>query len=162
MTRILKITAILTALLVAQVTLLPPRLLDPFKPDLLLIAVTYLALTGTVRFGGGVAFLLGLVLDCFSGQYLGLNGFSFLAIYLVLEAIADRLYTDNLYLLILVVFLVTVLNGMLHLILLVIFSVADGVYATLLPALLPQGLVNALSVSLLSGFLIMKGAEDEK
>lgn len=150
----------ITGLLLAQVTILPARLLDPFKPNLLIIAVVCLALRGKGSFGGCIAFSLGILQDCFSGLYLGLNGFSFLVIYILLKKTADRLYTDSHYLLVLVVFLVTIANGVLHLFLLVIFSVADGVYLTLLPALFPQGLINALAISLLSGFVIRKAAEE--
>ena len=162
MIRVLKSTAVITALLLLQVTLLPARLVDPFKPNLLIIAVVYLALRGTSRSGPLFAFLLGLLQDCFSGLYLGLSGFSFLAIYLMLKSIADRLYTDSHYLLLLVVFLATIVNGILQLFLLVVFSVADGVYAALLPNLVPQGLVNALAASLLSGFAYMNKAEEGK
>ncbi len=162
MIKILKYASIIAGLLTVQVTLLPARLADPFKPNLLIIGVAFLALRGTGYFGAGLAFLLGLVQDCFSGLYLGLNGFSFLVIYLLLEKTADRLYTDNHYLMILVVFLISIVNGFLHLCLLAIFSVADGVYAPLLAALLPQGLVNALAASLLSGATTMKGVQEGK
>ncbi len=162
MIKILKYATIITGLLVAQVTLLPAHFTDPFKPNLLIIVVAYLALKGTSRADAGLAFLLGLVQDCFSGLYLGLNGFSFLVIYLLLKKTADRLYTDSYYLMILVVFLITIVNSFIHLFLLAIFSVADGVYAPLLAALLPQGLVNALAASLLSGATALKAAEEGK
>ncbi len=163
MIKILKYAAIISGLLVAQVTLLPARLTDPFKPNLLVIVVACLALRGTSRGGGAaLAFLLGLAQDCFSGIYLGLNGFSFLLIYILLEKTADRLYTDSHYLMLLVVFLVTVMNGLIHLALLLIFPVAAGVYAPLLAALLPQGLVNALAASLLLGATGPKRAEEGK
>lgn len=162
MIKILKYAGIIAGLLVAQVTLLPARLMDPFKPNLLIVVVAYLALKGTSPACAGLAFLLGLVQDCFSGLYLGLNGFSFLVIYLFLKKTADRLYTDSYYLMILVVFLITIVNGLLHLVLLVIFSMADGVYAPLLAALIPQGLVNALAASLLSGAVALNVSEEGK
>jgi rod shape-determining protein MreD len=162
MTKTLKCAAIIAGLMVAQVTLLPAYLTDPFKPNLLIIVVAYLALKGTSPAFAGLAFLLGLAQDCFSGLYLGLNGFSFLVIYLLLRRTAGRLYTDSHFLMILVVFLITIANGFLHLFLLVIFSVADGVYVPLFSALLPQGLVNALAASLLSGVTVLKVAEEGK
>ncbi len=162
MIKSLKYVAIIAGLLVAQVTLLPAYVTDPFKPNLLIIVVAYLALKGTSPACAGFAFLLGLVQDCFSGIYLGLNGVSFLVIYLLLKKTADRLYTDSHYLMILVVFFITIVNGLLHLTLLVIFSMADGVYAPLLAGLLPQGLMNALAASLLSGVAPLKEAEEGK
>jgi rod shape-determining protein MreD len=63
--------------------------------------------------------------------------------------VSDRLYTDNIYLLVLVVFLATLVNGLIHLLLLLLFSSAAGIYTTLLPALIPQSLLNAFVASLL-------------
>ena len=62
----LKISALITVALLLQVTIMPAYLADPFKPNLLIIAVTYLGLK-TGRGGGFVAFALGLLQDCFSG-----------------------------------------------------------------------------------------------
>jgi len=162
MIEIVKIFLIIVVALLLQVTLFPAYLADPFKPNLLIIIVVSLGLRWTVRCGGCFAFLLGLVLDCFSGMYLGLNGFSFLCIYLLLEQMADRLYTDSLHLMILVVFLATVANGLVHLLLLLVFSAAKGVYTSLLPGLLPQGLVNALAASIIFGFSSFGTMEEGK
>lgn len=157
-----KFFLIIVVALQLQVTLFPTYVADPFKPNLLIVFVVFLGLKATVRCGGGIAFLLGLILDCFSGLYLGLNGFSFLSIYLLLKKMADRLYTDSLYLMILVVFLATLFNGLTHLLLLLVFSAAQGVYASLLPGLLPQGLVNALAASVMFGFSSLSAMEEGK
>jgi rod shape-determining protein MreD len=151
MIKFLKIVMIVYAALLVQVTLLPAYLADPFKPNLLILVVAYLGLREGGWHGGVLACFLGLTADCFSGLYLGLNAFSFLCIYLVLRMVADRLYTDSLYLMVLVVSLATCANGFIQLLLLLLFSVADGVYATLLPGLIPQALVNALAASLVFG-----------
>jgi len=151
MIKFLKTAIIVYAALLVQVTVLPAYIADPFKPNLLIVVVAYLGL----REGGWgaalVAFFLGLIADCFSGIYLGLSAFSFLSIHLLLRKVADRLYTDSLYLMLLVVVLATVVNGLVHLVLLLLFSVGAGTYATLLAGLLPQVLVNALAASLLFG-----------
>jgi rod shape-determining protein MreD len=151
MIKFLKIVLIVYAALLAEVTLLPAHVADPFKPNLLILAVATLGLREGGWHGGVLAFLLGLIADCFSGIYLGLTAFSFLCIYLVLRKVAGRLYTDNLYLMVLVVALATVANGVVQLLLLLMFSVAGGVYAVLLPSLIPQALVNALAASLVFG-----------
>ena len=149
MIKILKIIMIVYAALLFQVTILPAYFADPFKPNLLIIVVAWLSLReGGVR-GALLSFLLGLIADCFSGHYLGLNAFSFLTIHLVMRKVAGRLYTDSLYLMILVVFLATLLNGIIHLLLLFLFSLAGGIYTALFAGLLPQALVNALAASLL-------------
>lgn len=148
----LKITGWVLAAVLLQMTLLPRYLLDPFQPNLIIILVVYLGLKLPHRLAGLAAFALGIVQDSFSGIYLGLNGFSYLCIYTILSGLADRLYTDNRALLVLVVFLASAGSGLLNLLMLAIFSVSKGVYASLLPALLPQALVNALVASLVFGF----------
>ncbi|MBJ6799129.1 rod shape-determining protein MreD [Geomonas propionica] len=147
----LKIAAILIGALLLQMTLLPRYLLDPFQPNLLIILVVYLGLKLPHRFAGVAVFALGLLQDSFSGIYLGLHAFSYLCIYTLLSELADRLYTDNRALFVLVVFIATIMSALLNLLLLLVFSVGNGLYASLLPALLPQALINALIASLLSG-----------
>jgi rod shape-determining protein MreD len=144
----LKIFTVFTATVLFQVTLLPAYIADPFKPNLFIIAVTYLGLKGGGK-GGFIAFGLGLLQDCFSGIYLGLNGFSYLCQFLVLNLAADRLYTESRFLMVFVVFLATIANGLINLLLLLIFSTAEGIYATLLADLLPQAITNALISSIL-------------
>ena len=161
MANVLKIPLLIITALLLQVTIFPAYLADPFKPNLLIIAVAYLGLK-PFRLGGGLAFCLGLVQDCFSGLYLGLSGFSFLSIYLLLNMTAGRVYTDNRFLMVIVVFLATVVNGLLHILLLLIFSTANGVYATLLPSIIPQGMVNAFLTSLLFGFPAFKALEESR
>ncbi|QWV95189.1 rod shape-determining protein MreD [Geomonas oryzisoli] len=147
----LKIAGIVIAALLLQMTLLPRYLLDPFQPNLIIILVVYLGLKLPHRFAGVAVFALGLLQDSFSGIYLGLHAFSYLCIYTLLSELADRLYTDNRALFVLVVFVATIMSALLNLVLLLVFSVGNGLYASLLPALLPQALINALVASLVSG-----------
>jgi rod shape-determining protein MreD len=160
MIKFLKIIMIVYVALLVQVTVLPAYFADPFQANLLIIVIVYLGLREGGWQGGGFAFLTGLMEDCFSGIYLGLSAFSFLAIYLAMRKVSDRLYTDNLYLLVLVVFLATLVNGLIHLLLLLLFSAAADIYTTLLPALLPQSLLNAFVASLVFG-LPLSTAERE-
>ena len=155
----LKIAGCVLGALVLQMTLLPRYLQDPFQPNLILIMVIYLGLKLPQRFGALSAFGLGILQDTFSGMYLGLHGFSYLCIYTLLSEVADRLYTNNRALFVLVVLLATLVGGLLNLLMLMIFSVSKGVYASLLPALVPQALVNALVASLLASFPLPAGEE---
>ena len=159
MIRYLKLTGWLLAAIVLQMTLMPRYLLDPFQPNLMLIAVVYLGLKLPHRLAGFAAFSLGLLQDSFSGIYLGLHAFSFLCIYTLLSQLADRLYTDNRALFVLVVFLATLVCALLNLVMLLIFSVSNGLYASLLPALIPQALVNALIASLVFSVPLPAGEE---
>ncbi len=147
----LKIAAVVAAACLLQMTLLPRYLQDPFQPNLIIILVVYLGLKLPHRYSGIAVFLLGLLQDSFSGIYLGLHAFSYLCIYTLLSELADRLYTDNRVLFVLVVFIATLVSALLNLLMLLVFSVSNGLYATLLPALLPQALINALVASLVSG-----------
>jgi rod shape-determining protein MreD len=155
----LKISGWVLGALLLQMTLLPRYLLDPFQPNLIIILVVYLGLKLPHRFAGLAAFSLGILQDSFCGIYLGLHAFSYLCIYTLLSELSDRLYTDNRALFVLVVFLATLACALLNLLLLTIFSVSRGVYASLLPALIPQALVNALAASLVSLFPLGAGEE---
>lgn len=159
MKQYLKRAGWLLAALLLQMTLLPRYLLDPFQPNLIIILVVYLGLKAPHRFAALAAFALGILQDSFSGMYLGLHGFSYLCLYTFLSRMADRLYTDNRALFVLAVLLATVACALLNLLMLLIFSVSKGVYASLLPALIPQALVNALIASLL--FIFPRAAVEE-
>ncbi|ACM21821.1 cell shape-determining protein MreD, putative [Geotalea daltonii FRC-32] len=149
MIKFVKALSIVIAVLLLQTTVFPYYLLAPFHPNLLVIMVVYLGLRSKSPFGALAAFSLGLLHDCFSGIYFGLNGFSYLCIFHALHKTADRLYTDSRYLMVLTVFFATIVTGLFNMLLLFIFSAANGIYATLLSSLIPQALVNALIASLI-------------
>ncbi|MBT0653997.1 rod shape-determining protein MreD [Geomobilimonas luticola] len=158
MLRFVKIAVVIAVALLLQVTLLPAYLRDPFQPNILVTIVAWVGLRKQPPLGGVAAFLLGLLQDTFSGLYLGLNGFTYLVMYILLQSIAHRLYTDSRYLMILVVFLATIGNGILQLLLLILFSAAPGIYSAILPPLLPQALVNALVTSVVLTLAARRGA----
>ena len=111
------------------------------------------------RFPG---FALGILQDCFSGIYLGLNGFSYLCIFFILNMTADRLYTDSRYLMVFVVFLATLSTDFCNLLLLLLFPPANSIYARFCAALIPQGLVNALFSTLIFSFPAVNALEESK
>ena len=65
--------SIVLASIVLQVSLLPVFIIPPFKPDLLLVIMVFIALRSSFKVGAPVAWLLGLLDDVVSGLYLGLN-----------------------------------------------------------------------------------------
>ena len=162
MIKYLKIIMIVYAALLVQVSVLPAYLIDPFQHNLLLLVLVYLGLREGGWQGGFLAFTLGLIEDCFTGIYFGLSAFSFLSVYLAMRKVSDRLYTDNLYLTVLVVSLATLVNGLFHLLLLLLFSAAADIYATLLPSLIPQALVNALTASIIFGLPLFRAREEAR
>jgi rod shape-determining protein MreD len=144
MIRQAKIVSLIFLTVILQVAFFPSHFADPFKPNLFMIFIVYLGFRGTTLWGGVGALLLGLLQDSIGGIYFGLNGFSCLFIFIVLKTVAHRLFTDSRPLMVLSVFLATVLNGLLNLLTLLVFSVADGIYSTILSDIVPQGIITAL------------------
>jgi rod shape-determining protein MreD len=161
MSKLVKPAIAVFGALLCQVTVLPAYLADPFKPNLLLIVVVWLGLSTPLMWGAFLAYLLGLVQDSWSGLYLGLNGFCYLLVSLVLHNISHRLYADSRYLMTLAVFIATIACGLMHLLLLALFSSAGGILISILASILPQALVNALVASLVFGYLAASPAEGE-
>ena len=141
--------AVLLAVLLES-SVFPLYFSSEFKPDLLLIIMIYMALRAEVKYSLPTAYTLGLLKDCMSGLYLGLNAFSFLSIYLVIKALSDRLYVQSSLLFVLTVSIATVSSILVNYLLLAIFSQASGLFPLMLSALLPSLLVNAFVASLIS------------
>lgn len=141
-------TVLFLSMLILQSTIIPAFIADPFKPNLLLIMVVYLGLRAT-RLGYAVAaYGIGLVHDTFSGLYLGLNAFAYLATFMLLHHLAERLYADRTSVLIFCVAVATAGVALVHIVFLSLFLTAPGIYASVLLNLLPQMAVNALMASL--------------
>ena len=161
MIRSVRIFLVILLAILLQVAILPAYLRDPFKPNMLLVLVCFLALRQSPSWAGGViVYMLGLVQDAFSGIYFGLNGFTYLFIYVGLRKVADQLYTDRGHLMVIVVFLATFVAGCIHLLLLLLFSSVSDIYASILPDLFPQALVNALVASIVFGLLPLGALEE--
>jgi rod shape-determining protein MreD len=142
------ITILLLAAL--QLTLLPAHLEHPFRPNLALVMVVWLSLKGRPVAGPLAAALLGLFVDSHNGLYPGLSSFAFLLICFYLSGLADRLYTDSPYLLVMVVFFSSLAYGLISALLLLLFTSNHGFLALLGTTLLPQALVNALCASIVA------------
>jgi rod shape-determining protein MreD len=140
----IRIVFLIIISVILQVAFFPVHLADPFKPNLLIMFVVYMGFRENIRWGGIGSFLLGLIQDSLSGIYFGLNGFSFLLIFVILKAVSSRLYTDSRALMVIGVFLATVFNGFLSLVLLGVFSIAESMYSTVLSNIFPQSMVNAI------------------
>lgn len=140
----------LVLLVVLQTSVLPVHVASAFKPDLLLVAMVYLALRGPVASGAFMAWVLGLLKDVFSGLYLGLNAFSFLIIFLVITSISDLLYAESSELFVVTVSAATLACVATDLILLVMFTSNPGILYSMSTGLLPHLLVNAFVASLVT------------
>jgi rod shape-determining protein MreD len=152
MSRFLKGTALVLGAVLLQTSVLPDYLLSFYKPDLLLVLMVFLTLRAPTATSLPAAYSLGLLKDCLSGLYLGLNAFSFLIVYLVLKMLSDRLYVQNSILMVLTVSVSTVATMLINVLLLSIFSESAGLISSLMTALIPHLLMNAFVASLVAAF----------
>lgn len=140
----------LVSAIILQFTIFPAYLEDPFKPNLLMIFVAYLALREDLPYiGGFLAYGLGLVHGTFSGIYFGLAGITMLLVYLLLRAVADQLYAESANLMIVAVFAATLLDALLSLLLIALFSADGGIFNSILTAMIPQAMVTASAAFLI-------------
>ncbi|GAC1472635.1 MAG: rod shape-determining protein MreD [Desulfuromonadaceae bacterium] len=140
------------ASIVIQVSLLPVFVRPPFKPDLLLVIMVFIALRVPFEVGAPLAWLLGMLNDVCSGLYLGLNAASFLISFLVIKSVSDRLYADSAILFVLTVAGVTLAGFTLNLLLIVLFTAAPGIAYSMLSDIFPRLLVNAFIASIVAAF----------
>ena len=145
MFRLVRLSLYLVFILLLQVSLLPTLLEDPFKPNLIIILVCYIALReeGTVN-GAFFTYFSGLLQNVFSGLYFGLSGISYLLIYLFLKRISDQLYTDRSHLLVFAVFAASIFDSLVSLILITLFTSNTGIYTSFLSNMIPQAVITSI------------------
>lgn len=148
----LLLLCLVVAALVLQITLLPAFIRPPFKPDLLLIIMVFIALRSSFEVGAPLAWIFGMLDDVCSGLYLGLNATAFLISFFVIRSVSDRLYADSAILFILTVIGVSAAVFTLNLLLLVMFTSSPGIAYSMLSDLFPRILVNAFVASLVTLF----------
>lgn len=148
------------AAVVFQASLLPLYVVEIFRPDLLLVIMVVLALRLPYGIGMPLAWSLGMVKDVFSGLYLGLNGFTFLVIFLLIKSVADRLYAESGFLFVVTVSGATLVCVCINLLLLVMFTETPHLLYTTASVLFPHLLVNAFSASLVALLPLFSTAED--
>ena len=148
-------------IIILQGTIIPTCIADPFKPNLLLIMVVYLGLRSERLTTALWAYGIGLVHDAMSGLYLGLNAFAYLATFMLLHHLAERLYAGRASVLIFCVAVATAGVALVHVVFLSLFLTAPGIYASVVVNLLPQMAVNALVASLVQ-FLPVVGRRIEQ
>lgn len=145
---------------VFQTAVLPIHLVTPFKPDLLLIIMVYLALRSSFELGTPLAWLLGLLKDVFSGLYLGLNAFSFLLVFLVIKSVADRLYAESGLLFVVTVVVATLVSVTGNLLLLLMFTQTPDIAYSMVAGFIPHLLVNSFAASLVAILPIFSDDQD--
>ena len=148
-------------LAILQGTVIPACIADPFRPNLLLIMVVYLGLRSERLSTAFWVYGIGLLHDVQSGLYLGLNAFAYLATFMLLHHLAERLYADRVTVLIFCVAVATAGVALVHVFFLSLFLTAPGIYASVIVNLLPQIAVNSLMASLVP-FLPVVGRKVEQ
>lgn len=138
------------AAVVLQGSFLPLFVVELFKPDLLLIIMVMLALRLPYGPGMPLAWMLGMIKDVFSGLYLGLNGFTFLLIFLLIKSVADRLYAESGFLFVITVCGATLVCEFVNLMLLLMFTDTPNLLPPVVFGFFPHLLVNAFSASLVA------------
>lgn len=151
MLRLINFLLCIIILIALQVSILPLYFEAPFKPNLWIILICFLALRGeNAVLGAFAAYFSGLIHGVFSGLYFGLSGISGLLIYLILRKMADQLYTESIHLLVFAVFVSSLADALISLLLITLLSSGTGVYSSILTYMVPQAIITAFIVALFS------------
>jgi len=151
MLRLVQFFLCVVLIIILQVSTLPLYLEQPFKPNLTIILICFLALRGRNAISGAfAAYFLGLVHGVFSGLYFGLSGISSLLIYFALRKISDQLYTESTHLLAFAVLVASLADSLVSLFLVTLLSNSTGVYSSILTYMIPQAVVTAILVAVFS------------
>ncbi len=145
--------------LILQTTGLSSFPIHRLRPDILLIFTLYLAFLFPPIFGGILAFLMGYLMDLFSGNASGFYTFSRPFIFFAAQFFKERFYLEGLSSQFLFAFIFGMLEGILILILMnALQSVSLGnLYPLLFTFLLPQSFFTGLITPPLF-FLFQKGS----
>jgi rod shape-determining protein MreD len=151
MLRLVQFLLCMVLLIILQVAILPTYLEESFKPNLVIILVCYLALRGVNTVPCAfAAYFIGLIQGVFSGLYFGLSGISSLLIYFVLRKISDQLYTESTHLLAFAVLAASLADSLISLLLITLLTSSTDVYRSILTYMVPQAVVSAVIVAVLS------------
>lgn len=140
--------------LLLQTTILHTLTGDRIIPDLALILCVYLGLHEHSVAGATGAFLLGYLLDSFSGSLVGLNAFAMTSVYTMVYLISRRLWMDNAISSIAMVFLGTLVKGFAILAALAAYlSIDDRLTLAAVQVLLAEALLAAALTPIVFGVI---------
>lgn len=114
------------------------------KPDLLLILLVLWAWRNGWKRGLLAGFAIGLLEDIFFFPILGLRAFSLALIGFLVGEMRERIYQENVIFLLLMMGVVTVLNGVILSLWLSIFHLSSSFLGKLIPLIFPAFLYNCL------------------
>jgi rod shape-determining protein MreD len=139
--------------LLLQTTVLHTLTGDRVIPDLALILCVYFGLHEHSVAGATGAFLLGYLLDSFSGSVVGLNAFAMTTVYLMVYLISRRLWMDNALSSIAMVFLATLVKGFAIVAALAAYLSIDRLSFAALQVLLAEALLAAALTPIMFGII---------
>jgi rod shape-determining protein MreD len=128
--------------LILQTTLLSPRKLGVFSPDLNLILIVFLALFFEVKVGAIIALGSAYMTDVLSGYLIGIHTLSRFAVFTVLKGFSENLYAQSKFTQAMALFLSTVFSWFF---VWVVLKMRTDVGFGITPGLvMAQGLVNTV------------------
>ena len=141
--------------LTLQATLLTSAPVRRIRPDLILILTLYWGLSSPLISGGILAFLLGFLIDLFSGNAFGIYTFSRPLLFFLAHLFKGRFYLENFPSQFLFAFLFALLEGLLILTLLSGLNPepVGNLYPSMLTFLVPQSLTTGLTTPIVFYFL---------
>ena len=145
--------------LILQTTLLSSIPIHRIRPDILLIFTLYLAFLFPPISGGILAFLMGTLMDLFSGNALGFYTFSRPLVFFAAQFFKERFYLEGFSSQFLFAFVSAILEGILILILMNTLQPLSfrNLYVLLFTFLLPQSFFTGLATPPLF-FIFQKGS----
>lgn len=145
--------------LILQTTLFSSFPVQRIRPDILLIFTLYLAFLFPPISGGILAFLMGYLMDLFSGNTLGFYTFSRPLVFLAAQFFKERFYLEGFSFQSLFAFIFSLLEGILISILMnAVQPIPLGnLYPLFFTFLLPQSFFTGLATPLLF-FVFQKGS----
>jgi len=145
--------------LILQTTLLSSFPIHRIRPDLLLIFTLYLAFLSPPIFGGILAFLMGTLMDLFSGNALGFYTFSRPLVFFAAQFFKERFYLEGFSSQFLFAFVSAILEGVLIFILMNTLQPHSlgNLFLLLFTFLLPQSFFTGLATPPLF-FIFQKGS----
>ena len=149
MKRLLAYLLCATLFIVLQATVFPLIVGTSLQPNLLLLLVLYLGLYEKSLFGAFTSWLLGCMLDVFSGTTLGLYGMIMLLTFCITCVGSRKLNFDSDIVIFVTTLIGTAIHAILLILMLIIFATAQRSWCCVLPYLPVHLLVNQLAVLIL-------------
>lgn len=130
-------SGVLVITIIIQSTLIPLISIKGIHPDLLLVIVVSYALLSGKEYGAGLGFFAGLLQDLVSGSIFGINTLSKLATGYMFGLAERKVFKEHVLLPVLATLVATLFNGLVGIILLLIFGYKVDIAAAVMQNIVP-------------------------